>query len=88
MRKLKSIWFQNGENGYTVGKVGVQSISQFDQNGSSGHYPWFRVVVEYNKKTFIREVNSLFVEEVVYERENCDSTSEERRTINTEEADN
>lgn len=69
MMKIKSIWFQNGEHGYSVGKVGVISITEFDQRGSGGYYPWFQVTVEDNKKRIVREVNSLFVEEIVYEEE-------------------
>jgi len=71
---IKAIWFSNGEQGYQVGKYGVISITEFDYAGSMGWYPWFRVELENE----IKELNSMFVEEVVCEKENSDSTGEER----------
>ena len=80
---IKAIWFSNGEQGYQVGKYGVISITEFDYTGSMGHYPWFRIETEHG----ITERNSMFVEEVVYEVENSDSTGKERRKVSAEEAD-
>lgn len=62
---INAIWFCNWESGYEVGKHGVLSITAFEYAGSMGAYPWFRVELE-NK---VLEVNSMFVEEVVYEKE-------------------
>ena len=66
MNKIKAIWFQNGEQGYRVGKYGVVSTTEFDYTGSMGYYPWFKVTFENGE---ICERNSMFVEEVVYEKE-------------------
>lgn len=84
MKTIKAIWFSNGEQGYRVGKYGVISIIEFKYAGSMGWYPWFRITIENE----ITERNSMFVEEVVYEKENSDSTGEERRKVSTEETNN
>ena len=63
---IKAIWFSNGEQGYQVGTRDVVSITEFKYAGSMGYYPWFRVDMGNGD---VKEVNSMFVEEVVYERE-------------------
>ena len=82
---IKALWFHDGESGYQVGKYGVISIIEFDYKGSMAYYPWFRVDMENGD---VKELNSMFVEEVVYKKESSDSTSEERGEIDTEKTDN